>query len=57
MNKLICGDNLEVLATMDKESVDLIYIDPPFFSFLINLVTVQDTLDKKFSVVSNTLAF
>lgn len=32
MNKLICGDNLEVLATLDAESVDLIYIDPPFFS-------------------------
>ena len=31
-NKLICGDNLEVLATIEKESVDLIYIDPPFFS-------------------------
>ncbi len=31
-NKLICGDNLEILATMEKESVDLIYIDPPFFS-------------------------
>lgn len=31
-NTLICGDNLEVLSTMDKESVDLIYIDPPFFS-------------------------
>ena len=31
-NKLICGDNLEALSKMDKESVDLIYIDPPFFS-------------------------
>jgi len=31
-NKLICGDNIEILATMEKESVDLIYIDPPFFS-------------------------
>lgn len=31
-NKLICGNNLDVLATMEKESVDLIYIDPPFFS-------------------------
>jgi len=31
-NKLICGDNLEILATMEKESIDLIYIDPPFFS-------------------------
>lgn len=31
-NKLICGDNLEELAKLPKESVDLIYIDPPFFS-------------------------
>jgi len=31
-NKLICGDNLDVLPKMEKESVDLIYIDPPFFS-------------------------
>ncbi len=31
-NKLFCDDNLDVLPTMEKESVDLIYIDPPFFS-------------------------
>lgn len=31
-NKLICGDNLDILPTIDAESVDLIYIDPPFFS-------------------------
>lgn len=31
-NKLICGDNLEVLSTLKSESVDLIYLDPPFFS-------------------------
>jgi len=31
-NKLICGDNLEALKTIKSESVDLIYIDPPFFS-------------------------
>jgi len=31
-NRLYCDDNLEVLATMEAESVDLIYIDPPFFS-------------------------
>ena len=29
-NVLYCDDNLEVLATFEKESVDLIYIDPPF---------------------------
>lgn len=32
MNKLILGDNLEVLRAMPDESVDLIYMDPPFFS-------------------------
>jgi len=32
MNKLICGDNSEELAKLPKESVDLIYIDPPFFT-------------------------
>lgn len=32
MNKLILGDNLEVLRTIPDESVDLIYLDPPFFS-------------------------
>lgn len=32
MNKLILGDNLEILKNIDSESVDLIYIDPPFFS-------------------------
>jgi len=31
-NKLICGDNLEELKKIPPESVDLIYIDPPFFS-------------------------
>lgn len=32
LNKLICGDNLEELAKLPKKSVDLIYIDPPFFT-------------------------
>lgn len=32
INKLILGDNLEILKTMESESVDLIYLDPPFFS-------------------------
>ena len=32
MNRLILGDNLEILKTFDDESVDLIYLDPPFFS-------------------------
>ena len=32
VNKLILGDNLEIMKTMDSESIDLIYLDPPFFS-------------------------
>ncbi|GMO36971.1 MAG: hypothetical protein Ta2B_16850 [Termitinemataceae bacterium] len=32
INKLILGDNLEILKSIDTESVDLIYLDPPFFS-------------------------
>jgi predicted methyltransferase len=29
---LSSGDNFEILKSMDMESVDLIYLDPPFFS-------------------------
>ena len=32
VNKLILGDNLEIMRTLESESVDLIYLDPPFFS-------------------------
>jgi len=32
VNKLLLGDNLEILKTLESESVDLIYLDPPFFS-------------------------
>lgn len=33
-NKLICGDNLKALDDLIREGVkvDLIYLDPPFFS-------------------------
>jgi site-specific DNA-methyltransferase (adenine-specific) len=32
VNRLILGDNLEILKAIESESVDLIYLDPPFFS-------------------------
>ncbi|HNI45838.1 MAG TPA: site-specific DNA-methyltransferase [Chitinophagales bacterium] len=32
MNQLILGDNVEILRQMESETVDLIYLDPPFFS-------------------------
>jgi DNA modification methylase len=31
-NRLIFGDNLHVMRLLPPESIDLIYIDPPFFS-------------------------
>jgi DNA modification methylase len=32
VNKLILGDNLEILRQLESGTVDLIYLDPPFFS-------------------------
>jgi DNA modification methylase len=32
INRLILGDNLEILKNIDSETIDLIYLDPPFFS-------------------------
>ena len=32
MNRVFCGDNLKLLPKLEKESIRLIYIDPPFNS-------------------------
>jgi site-specific DNA-methyltransferase (adenine-specific) len=32
VNKLILGDNLEILKSIESDTIDLIYLDPPFFS-------------------------
>ncbi len=32
VNQLILGDNLEILKKLEAETIDLIYLDPPFFS-------------------------
>ena len=31
-NKLFCGDNLAIMRSMEDESVDLIYLDPPYYT-------------------------
>lgn len=31
-NKIYCGDNLQIMKELPENSVDLIYLDPPFFS-------------------------
>lgn len=30
MNKIICGDNLQTLDTIDNNSIQLVYLDPPY---------------------------
>ena len=46
MNRVILGDNLPVLQTLPAESVELIYIDPPFntgkIQSRVQLKTVRD---------------
>ena len=32
INQLILGDNLEVMKLLKSESIDLVYLDPPFFA-------------------------
>jgi len=46
-NKLICGDNLETLKSLESESVGLIYIDPPFFNHKQYEVIWGDEVEKK----------
>ena len=31
-NRIVSGDNLEIMATLEAEAFDLIYVDPPFFT-------------------------
>ncbi len=31
-NKIYCGDNLEIMKDFPDECIDLVYLDPPFFS-------------------------
>jgi 16S rRNA G966 N2-methylase RsmD len=37
VNRLILGDNLEILKGMEADSVDLIYLDPPFSALCAGL--------------------
>ena len=49
-NRLIWGDNLHALRTLPSESVDLIYIDPPFFSNRVyNVIWGDEHEERSFS--------
>lgn len=49
-NKLICGDSLKILKEMKEATIDLIYMDPPFFTQDIQLlVSKQKQTEFSFS--------
>ena len=56
MNKLYFGDNLDVLREyVDDESVDLIYLDPPFNSQAQYNVLFQSPTDEATSAQARAL--
>ena len=49
-NRLIWGDNLHIMRALPSESVDLIYIDPPFFSNRVyNVIWGDEHEERSFS--------
>jgi len=44
---IICGDCLDVLKQMDNKSVDMVYLDPPFFTQKVH--SLKDTLGNEYS--------
>ena len=49
-NRLLWGDNLHVMRQLPSESVDLVYIDPPFFSNRVyNVIWGDDQEIRSFS--------
>jgi len=42
MEKVILGDCLKILADFEDESINLIYLDPPFFTNKIQKLTTRD---------------
>ena len=48
MNKIYFGDNLPILQGLESESVDLIYIDPPFNTGKVQKRTTIKTVQSEF---------
>jgi site-specific DNA-methyltransferase (adenine-specific) len=42
VGKVVLGDCLEVLRQQPKDSVDLVYLDPPFFTQKVHTLTTRD---------------
>ena len=45
INSIYCGDNLQIMRQFSSGSIDLIYLDPPFFTqrdFKTNIAGFSD---------------
>jgi 16S rRNA G966 N2-methylase RsmD len=47
MNRIFFGDNLPILQSFPSESIDLIYIDPPFNTGKVQKLTQVKTLQSE----------
>lgn len=60
-NCIVQGDALEVLQRIDEKSVDMVYLDPPFFTQdmhrLISNTDVEYTFDDKWKDIDDYLYF
>jgi site-specific DNA-methyltransferase (adenine-specific) len=54
-NKIISGDALLVLKTIKDEAVDIIYLDPPFFTQKVHSLTSKSEAEYQFSDKWNSL--
>ena len=50
MEKVILGDCLDILPTIEENSIDLIYLDPPFFTNKIQKLKTR-MVKKSFHIV------
>lgn len=57
INKLYVGDNLDVMHGMNSNSVDLIYLDPPFNSKRMYRAPTGSSADKKAAMKGKTVGF
>jgi len=55
LNKFYCGDNLKILKDIEPESVDLIYLDPPFFTNRNFMVIKNDNEVNTFSDIFKSM--
>jgi len=49
LNKIYCGDCLKGMKYIDDESIDLIYVDPPFFSNVDYGIIFKDNKKRKYA--------